>query len=111
MFYVHGGGFFDGEACMHPGDYLLERDIVLVVPQYRLGPLGFLATKSDTIPGNAGVLDVLLALEWVQKYISQFGGDPEQVTAMSQSAGCAIISAMTYSPIVSRLPFFFLIDI
>uniref|UniRef100_A0A903Z0J2 Carboxylesterase type B domain-containing protein n=1 Tax=Anopheles minimus TaxID=112268 RepID=A0A903Z0J2_9DIPT len=96
--YIHGGGFYSGSAAQHPPEYLLEKDIVLVVPQYRLGPLGFLSTKSDTIPGNAAIMDVLLAFEWVQKHIAAFGGDPEQVTAVGQSAGAGILSSLLFSP-------------
>uniref|UniRef100_A0AAG5DNU9 Carboxylesterase type B domain-containing protein n=1 Tax=Anopheles atroparvus TaxID=41427 RepID=A0AAG5DNU9_ANOAO len=96
--YIHGGGFYSGSAAQHPPEYLLEKDIVLVVPQYRLGPLGFLSTKTDTIPGNAAIMDVLLALEWVQKNIEHFGGDPSQVTAVGQSAGAGILSSLLFSP-------------
>ncbi|XP_055706066.1 glutactin-like [Phlebotomus papatasi] len=97
MVYIHGGGFFTGSASQHPANYLLEKDVVLVVPQFRLGPLGFLSTMTETIPGNAGVLDVILAFEWVQKYIAHFGGDPKQVTAFAQSAGATLLSILTYS--------------
>ncbi|XP_058463652.1 glutactin-like [Malaya genurostris] len=100
--YIHGGGFYSGSAAQHPPEYLLEKDIVLVVPQYRLAALGFLSTKTENIPGNAGVQDVLLAFQWVQKYISHFGGDPKQVTAFGQSAGAAIISALTFSPVTKE---------
>ncbi|XP_053668307.1 glutactin-like [Anopheles marshallii] len=96
--YIHGGGFYSGSAAQHPPEYLLEKDIVLVVPQYRLGALGFLSTKTDTIPGNAAIMDVLLAFEWVQKHIAQFGGDPAQVTAFGQSAGAGILSSLLFSP-------------
>ncbi|XP_052862722.1 glutactin-like [Anopheles cruzii] len=96
--YIHGGGFYCGGAAQHPPEYLLEKDIVLVVPQYRLGPLGFLCTNTENIPGNAGVADVLLAFEWVQKYITHFGGDPMQVTAVGQSAGAGLLSALMFSP-------------
>lgn len=98
--YVHGGMFYDGAARHFPPNYIMEKDVVLVVPQYRLGPLGFLSTRSENIPGNAGVLDVILALEWVQKYIANFGGDPDQVTVMTQSSGACMMSAMMFSPVV-----------
>lgn len=102
MVYIHGGSFYLGAAVQHPPNYLLERDVILVVIQYRLGPLGFLSTLSETIPGNAGMLDMIMALEWVQDHISQFGGNPERVTVFGQSAGSAAISAMLYSPLVSQ---------
>uniref|UniRef100_A0A1S4H6F4 Carboxylesterase type B domain-containing protein n=2 Tax=Anopheles gambiae TaxID=7165 RepID=A0A1S4H6F4_ANOGA len=96
--YIHGGGFYSGSAAQHPPEYLLEKDIVLVVPQYRLGALGFMSTKTETIPGNAAIMDVLLAFEWVQKHIEHFGGDPSQVTAIGQSAGAGILSSLLFSP-------------
>lgn len=98
MVYIHGGSFYEGAAHHHPPNYLLEKDVVLVVPQYRLGPLGFLSTNSEDIPGNAGVLDVILALEWVQKHISHFGGSNISVTLFGQSAGAALVSSLLYSP-------------
>ena len=100
MVYFHGGGFYEGAAHHHPPNYLLEEDIVLVVVQYRLGPLGFLSTKSTDIPGNAAMLDAVLALKWVQQYITNFGGDPDRVTIFGQSAGAGIVSALILSPAV-----------
>ncbi|GAB0089472.1 Carboxylic ester hydrolase [Sergentomyia squamirostris] len=99
--YIHGGGFIEGDAGQFPPNYLLEKDIVLVVPQYRLGPLGFLSTQTDAIPGNAGPQDIILALKWVQENIRHFGGDPSQVTVIGHSAGAGILSAITYSPLAS----------
>lgn len=97
MVYIHGGGFYEGAAYHHPPNYLLEKDVVLVVPQYRLGPLGFLSTNTEDIPGNAAVLDIILALQWVQKHISHFGGS-NSVTLFGQSAGAALVSSLLYSP-------------
>ncbi|ETN58060.1 carboxylesterase [Anopheles darlingi] len=98
MAFVHGGGFHEGCAKNQTAEYLLERDVVLVTVQYRLGPLGFLSTGTENIPGNMGLMDLRLALEWVQEYIERFGGDPGSVTLFGQSAGAAAISALIYSP-------------
>lgn len=100
MVYIHGGSFQLGRASDHPPNYLLERDVTLVAVQYRLGALGFLSTLSSTIPGNAGMLDVVLALKWVQDHIGDFGGDARRVTVFGQSAGAAAVSALLYSPVV-----------
>ncbi|XP_053685659.1 glutactin-like [Sabethes cyaneus] len=100
MVYIHGGSFYLGSAEQHPPNYLLERDVLLVVIQYRLGALGFLSTLSDTIPGNAGMLDVIMALQWVQDHIADFGGNRQNVTVFGQSAGAAAASALLYSPLV-----------
>ncbi|GAB0089471.1 hypothetical protein DMENIID0001_040140 [Sergentomyia squamirostris] len=97
LVYIHGGGFFSGSASQHPPNYLLEKDVVLVVPQFRVGALGFLSTMSQEIPGNAGVLDLILAFEWVQKYIEHFGGDPKRVTGWGQSGGATLLSVLMYT--------------
>ncbi|XP_052891983.1 glutactin-like [Anopheles moucheti] len=101
MVFIHGGGFHEGCAKNQTAEYLMERDVVLVTVQYRLGPLGFLATNSHEIPGNMGLMDLTLALEWVQEHIERFGGNPNNVTLFGQSAGAAAISALMYSPKVA----------
>lgn len=102
MVYIHGGAFFDGCSADYPPNYLLEKDVVLVVPQYRLGPLGFISTMTEEVPGNAALKDVVLALEWVKKNIASFGGDPDQITAVGQSAGAGLLSTLLYCPSVSE---------
>lgn len=102
MFYIHGGGFFLNDASRYPPNYLLERDIVLVVAQYRLDALGFLSTQTNEIPGNAGLLDIIQALHFVKENIANFGGDPSQITVFGQSSGAAMISALMISPIVPQ---------
>lgn len=105
MVYVHGGSFSMGSANNHPAKYLLESNIVLVVPQFRLDALGFLSTLTRDIPGNAGLMDVIAALEFVQKHIHKFGGDPNRVTLVGQSSGAAMVSALGISPTVSTTLF------
>ncbi|XP_014249629.1 fatty acyl-CoA hydrolase precursor, medium chain-like [Cimex lectularius] len=102
MFYIHGGSFRQGSAKDFRPNYLLEEDVVLVVIQYRLGPLGFLSLQNDDISGNMGLLDQLLALEWVNKHISSFCGDPDQVTIFGQSSGAAAVSLMIVSPLANE---------
>ncbi|XP_055908085.1 glutactin [Eupeodes corollae] len=98
VFYVYGGGFYNGSSQDHPPNYLLEKDIVLVVTQYRVGALGWLSTQTQEMPGNSPVLDVMFALQWVQMYIHLFGGDPEQVTVVGQSAGATVTGMLIISP-------------
>ena len=74
--------------------------MVLVSPQYRLGPFGFLSTLTENIPGNVGVLDVVLALHWIKYFIANFGGDPNRITIMGQVGGAAIAHLLTLTPIV-----------
>lgn len=100
MVYIHGGSFRLGSAQEYWPNYLLEKDVVLVVPQYRLGPLGFLSLQTEDVPGNMGLMDQVLALRWVRSYISLFGGDPAQVTIFGHSAGGAAVTLMQLSPLV-----------
>lgn len=101
MVYIHGEYLFEGNNLEAPPDYLLEKDVVLVVPQYRLGPFGFLSTMTNEIPGNAGVFDIILALHWIQTFIPHFGGDPDSITLFGQVGGAAIAHLLTFSPVVS----------
>ncbi|XP_076066316.1 putative inactive carboxylesterase 4 isoform X3 [Oratosquilla oratoria] len=91
MVFIHGGGFQSGETYSYPPHVLLDRDVVLVVLQYRVGPFGFLSTEDSVIPGNFGLKDQTLALRWVQQNIGFFGGDPDRVTIFGQSAGGASV--------------------
>jgi len=66
---------------------------------YRVAALGFLAADHPEIPGNAGMLDQVLALEWVRDNIRSFGGDPKKVTLFGESAGAASVSLHMISPL------------
>ncbi|RZB40323.1 COesterase and/or Abhydrolase 3 domain containing protein, partial [Asbolus verrucosus] len=89
MFFIHGGAFKDGTSMDSASDLIIENDIILVTINYRLGPLGFLSTQDEIVPGNNGLKDQLLALQWAHNNINLFGGDPEKVTIFGQSAGSA----------------------
>lgn len=75
-------------------DYLLMADIVLVTINYRLGALGFLSLKDESlgVPGNAGMKDQVMALKFVQNNIHHFGGNPNNVTIFGHSAGGSSVS-------------------
>ncbi|KAH8420852.1 hypothetical protein KR222_006857 [Zaprionus bogoriensis] len=100
--YIHGGGFRTGGACRYKygPDYLMREQIVYVLFNYRLCALGFLSIDSPElgVHGNAGLHDTLLALRWVNKYISHFNGDPKNVTIMGTSAGSASVHFMMCLP-------------
>jgi para-nitrobenzyl esterase len=95
LFWIHGGGFTggSGSSAAYKGSRLSSRgDVVVVTTNYRLGALGFLNLSEVTggrIPatGNEGLLDQSAALEWVHRNISNFGGDPGNVTIFGESAG------------------------
>lgn len=65
----------------------MDRDVVLVTTNYRIGALGFLATGTAEAVGNMGLKDQVMALQWIQRNIKKFGGDPESVTITGLSAG------------------------
>ncbi|CAH1394562.1 unnamed protein product [Nezara viridula] len=103
MVYVHGGGFMVGSSLDLGVDYILDRDIVFVAFNYRLGPLGFLSTGDVVVPGNNGLKDQVLALKWIQQNIAAFGGDPNSVTLTGFSAGSASVHYHILSPLSKGL--------
>ncbi|XP_069936469.1 juvenile hormone esterase-like isoform X1 [Cherax quadricarinatus] len=98
MVFIPGGGFFAGGNLEYLPHVLLNHDIILVVLQYRLGILGFLSTEDYIVPGNLGLKDQTLALQWVQNNIHSFGGDPNSVTIFGESAGGASVHYHILSP-------------
>ncbi|CAH0578154.1 unnamed protein product [Chrysodeixis includens] len=93
MVFFHGGGWMCGDATtdMYGPQFLLDRDVVFVATNYRLGPLGFLSTQDEHCPGNNGLKDQQEALRFLQKNIESFGGDPHSVTIFGESAGGASV--------------------
>lgn len=87
IFAIHGGAFSSGSSDWLGPELLLNRDIVLVTFNYRLGPLGFLSLANTKYPGNYGLKDQLLALQWVNRNIEQFGGNRSLITLYGHSAG------------------------
>ncbi|XP_049836566.1 venom carboxylesterase-6-like [Schistocerca gregaria] len=81
--YEHGGASL---ASFGP-DFFLDRGIIVVTMNYRLAALGFLSLEDELIPGNAGLKDQQMALQWVQRNIASFGGDPAKVSIGGESAG------------------------
>lgn len=102
MVYIHGGSFMLGSYIGAGPGKLLERDMVLVAMQYRVGPLGFMCLPNDEVAGNMGLLDQNLALKWVHDHIRFFGGDPTKVTIMGESAGSASVTYHMLSPLSQR---------
>lgn len=104
ILYIHGGAFLGGSSGeKHLAPPAWTRDGVIgVTINYRLGPFGFLCTTAGLSEyghtGNYGVYDQLIALQWVKANIAAFGGDPENITLMGQSAGCMSAQELCLSP-------------
>uniref|UniRef100_H2ZN21 Carboxylic ester hydrolase n=1 Tax=Ciona savignyi TaxID=51511 RepID=H2ZN21_CIOSA len=101
LVWIYGGSYYSGTSslALYDGRYLAATGGVVVVSlNYRLGPIGFLAPLADETPGNVGLLDQQLALKWVRDNIREFGGNPNNVTVMGESAGAASIGLHTIAP-------------
>ena len=111
LVWIYGGGFNAGATSVptYSGERLAQKGVVLVSIAYRVGPLGFLAhpelsaeTKNH-VSGNYGLLDMIAGLQWVQKNIAAFGGDPHHVTIFGESAGGIAVSMLCASPLAKGL--------
>lgn len=105
MTFFHGGGWQCGSGTheFYGPEYLLEHDVVLVVGNFRVGPLGFLSTGQEDCPGNNGLKDQVLILQWIQENVQHFGGDPNSVTVFGESAGGASGTYLMMSPLAKGL--------
>jgi len=111
MIYFYGGGFNEGSSsvAVYNGAELARKGVVVVTSNYRVGPLGFLVhpdlakESPHHSSGNYGLLDQIAALEWVQKNIAAFGGDPGRVTIFGQSAGAISVADLMRSPLAKGL--------
>jgi para-nitrobenzyl esterase len=111
MVWIHGGGFFAGFGGeeRHNGGPLARKGAVVVTINYRLGAFGFMAHPAlaaespENASGNYGLLDQIASLQWVQRNIERFGGDPTRVMIFGESAGAMSVGALIGSPLAKRL--------
>jgi para-nitrobenzyl esterase len=103
--FIYGGGFTIGSSGMpnYGGEAVAKRGAVFVNFNYRVGAFGFMAHPELTREqgghsGNYGLMDQVAALRWVHANIAAFGGDPDRVTIIGQSAGALSVAAMIFSP-------------
>ena len=109
LVYIHGGGFTGG--CGHEkhfdGPVWPTQGIIGVTLNYRLGPMGFACLpelkEEAGFTGNYGLFDQLTAIQWVKDNISAFGGDPDTITIMGQSAGAMSVQQHCLSPLSDGL--------
>ncbi|NXK36400.1 CEL lipase, partial [Piprites chloris] len=107
MVFIYGGAFLVGgsqganflDNYLYDGEEIAVRgNVIVVTVNYRLGPLGFLSTGDENLPGNYGLKDQHMAIAWVKRNIKAFGGDPENITIFGESAGAVSVSLQTLSP-------------
>jgi para-nitrobenzyl esterase len=105
MVWIHGGGQLAGTGNAYDGSRLADSEQLIVVSvNYRLGPFGWFhhpaITREGGVPvtGQFALQDLLAALQWVQRNIAAFGGDPRRVTLFGQSAGAQNIYALLLAP-------------
>ena len=103
--WIYGGGFNIGSASMpnYAGGAMTQQGVVQVNLAYRVGALGFLSHPELTregggASGNYGLMDQIAGLRWVKANIARFGGDPDNVTIMGQSAGSMSVGLLQVSP-------------
>ncbi|MDQ8029708.1 MAG: carboxylesterase family protein [Brevundimonas sp.] len=107
MVWIHGGALVTGSSkeTLYDGERLAREGVVVVTINYRLGVLGWLshpdlsAESPLGISGNYGLMDQVAALEWVQRNIESFGGDPDNVTIAGESAGGLSVLYLMGSPL------------
>ena len=111
MVWIHGGGFAAGASSepRQDGGNLAKLGVVVVSMNYRMGIFGFFvhpeltAESGKNSAGNYGLLDLVAALEWTQRNIAAFGGDPANVTIFGESAGSFAVSVLMASPLANGL--------
>jgi para-nitrobenzyl esterase len=104
--YIHGGAYSSGSGSspLYDGSTLCRRgDVVVVTLNHRLSLFGYLFLPGFPDSGNAGMLDLVLALRWVRDNIAAFGGDPDCVTLLGQSGGGAKIATLMAMPAAAGL--------
>ncbi|WP_312902987.1 carboxylesterase family protein [Chryseobacterium taichungense] len=103
--WIHGGSYEIGCGDLPTSDpsvWVKEQNIIVVSISYRLGLFGFLGGDEER-PANLGLYDIMAALEWIKKYIRDFGGDPENITLFGQSSGGDAIAHLMISEGVEGL--------
>ena len=101
MVWIFGGGFTAGSPNVEAndgGNLAARGDVVVVALNYRLSTLGFLALNDGKTNGNYWLSDLEVGLEWIQKNIEAFGGEPTRVTIFGESAGASAVRALMTSP-------------
>lgn len=103
VIFIHMGAFYYGSGNIYGPDFLIDKDIIVVTFNYRLGPFGFLTLDTPEYSGNMGLKDQALALKWVHENVHAFGGDRNQITLYGSSVGAAGANLHMISPTSKNL--------
>uniref|UniRef100_T1E184 Carboxylic ester hydrolase n=1 Tax=Cupiennius salei TaxID=6928 RepID=T1E184_CUPSA len=106
MLFIHGGGYLSGSSNMrvYNGANLAEHgDVIVATINYRLWILGFFSGLIEDAPGNMGMYDQIMALQWIKDNAKYFGGDPDNIVLFGESAGGYAVSALLVSPLSKGL--------
>ncbi|XP_054723161.1 acetylcholinesterase-like [Uloborus diversus] len=102
LVWIFGGGFYSGTTTLEvydPKILVSEEEVIVVSINYRVASLGFLYFDRPDVPGNAGMFDQLMALEWIRDNIASFGGNPNNITIFGESAGAVSVGLHLLSPL------------
>ncbi|XP_015930698.2 acetylcholinesterase-1-like [Parasteatoda tepidariorum] len=106
LIYIHGGAFNTGSSIQEvlDGTVLSQRgDILVINLNYRVGVLGFFTSLSDEAVGNFGLHDQVTALRWIKENVKSFGGDPNHLVLMGNSAGAMAVCGHLVSPLTRHI--------
>ncbi|KAK3795990.1 hypothetical protein RRG08_042982 [Elysia crispata] len=107
MVWIHGGMFWSGSALIDKyegSDLAARKDVIVITIAYRMGPLGFMYLENNAdVPGNAGLLDQVMALKWIKDNAAHLGGSPDDITIFGQSTGAISVGFHLLSPMSKGL--------
>eukprot|EP00095_Tigriopus_kingsejongensis_P010296 maker-scaffold148_size310697-snap-gene-0.17 protein:Tk10296 transcript:maker-scaffold148_size310697-snap-gene-0.17-mRNA-1 annotation:"acetylcholinesterase 1" len=101
MVWIYGGAFYSGTSTLEVYDPKIlasEQNVIVASLQYRVASLGFLYVGQEGVDGNAALLDQRLAVKWIHDNIRNFGGNPDNITLFSESAGSSSVAFHLLSP-------------
>jgi len=106
LIWIYGGGYMSGTSTLEVYDALMlaaNNDVIVASINYRLGAFGFLYMDNEEAPGNQGLYDQTLAIQWIKDNIAAFGGDASSLTLFGESAGAGAVSVHLLSPVSRHL--------